>query len=142
MIVSDLCTALADRLQSCEVNNTREVILLKNASKCFSITNIFLMNGRTVSENFLDSGERSLRSIGEVIEDDRLVARLLECDDRMRSEISSTPGDEKCVWRHKNRKNREKKKNNAVEKTVKLCPPAYVWREVYLFFHMCKTFLF
>jgi len=80
------------------VNHSSKVIFLEQLLESSSVTDIHLVKIRNITENLLDTIEDFTGTIDEVIEDDRTISRLLECDDSMRTDISESSSDEKYFF--------------------------------------------
>ena len=79
----DILAAFSDGLQSSEVNDSVERIFFEKRLERCSISDIDIIKIGSIPEDFFYTYERISRAIHEIIDDDGLVSRLLECDDRM-----------------------------------------------------------
>lgn len=94
IIQKRLFTALSYGFQSREMDHPIETMFRKNFIKRLRIADISLMEIRNISEYLSDLREHLFGGIGQIIDDNRCISRLLECNDRMGSDISGSSGYE------------------------------------------------
>lgn len=92
--------ALTDTLHRSEVHHRIDRLYIEDTTQEFLISNIADMACYRCVCQFLETLMDRGFAVGEIVDDDRCIARLMECDDCMGADIAESSGDEN-VFGHK-----------------------------------------
>lgn len=94
MIEARLLTTLSNGFESSEVDHRIDGMITEDRFEYSTITDISMIKSWALSCDILDPIEYRDITILEVIDDDNLMSSVLELNDRMRSDISSSSSKE------------------------------------------------